>query len=180
MSALKGHLYLSGAWLDVNLRLDTKKTYFEKDWTMLWNFVDHSRCCSQYNNRGRPIWFDLMRKRTFTFTMNRIFKWPPNIMRKVSTGTIWICIWISHWLCIISYEKLVQREKWPFKTHLPWCLNLGVIIFLWTRRCSRFTVRHLNRWQRKQVPSLIVLLWIFINGSWMNWTRKGDTFFWMQ
>lgn len=111
VSALKGHLYLSGAWLDANLRLDTKRTYFEKDWTMLWNFVDHSRCCSQYNNRGRPIWFDLMRKRTFTFTMNRIFKWPPNIMRRVATGTIWICIWISHWLCVSYPMRSWCREK---------------------------------------------------------------------
>ena len=28
------HLYLSGVWLDMALRMDTKKNLFERDWTM--------------------------------------------------------------------------------------------------------------------------------------------------
>ena len=46
--------YLSGMWLGVNLKMDIKRHWFTRDWTMCSAYANHSRFNS-HRNKGGPM-----------------------------------------------------------------------------------------------------------------------------
>ncbi len=57
----------------------------------------------------------------FTLKINEIFALAPKIMREITRHNLDMLI-ISHYLrvlSLISYKNWVQKEKCPFKAHLP-------------------------------------------------------------
>ena len=87
--------FLSGMWLDVDVRTDTKKASSVQKRLDYELKINHSRLIGHQHNwwgwRGwRGLYDHMISTRIFTFTLNEIFMWAPKIMRQMATATIWI------------------------------------------------------------------------------------------
>ena len=69
-----GHLYLSGAWLGVDLRMDTKKEHnvFKRDQITCLKYVYYSRLNSQHHN-CKGLNDHLMSTGILNLIMNKMF-----------------------------------------------------------------------------------------------------------
>jgi len=87
-----GHLYLSGMWLGVNLRTDTKKTcIFRRIRLRAQNMPTILGSKAKSLRGGGNLYDHLMSTQILTFLMNKIFIWALSTMKKMATGTLWIC-----------------------------------------------------------------------------------------
>ena len=75
---LNGHLYLCCEWLGVDLRMDTKKTCVEREYSI--EFINHCRQNSQLD--WGDLYNHLLTQRIFTLTTNRIFEYAPKLRGK--------------------------------------------------------------------------------------------------
>ena len=77
--------YLDGMWLGLDLRINTKKTRVNKEWTTCSN-ATHCRLKSQH---GQGNMYDhLTCTRIFTLIMDDLFIWAPNNTRQTDMDTV--------------------------------------------------------------------------------------------
>jgi hypothetical protein len=58
--------------------------------------------------------------RIFTFVMNKIFIWASQLRGKWQPALFEFVDYLALNVCFISYEKWVQKEKYPSKACLPY------------------------------------------------------------
>ena len=90
------------------------------DWVLKIWYI-HCRLNSE-SNLGVGLYDHFMRTRIFTLTMNKIFIWAPNIMRKVAIVCIWIN-WIANHLKLILHVSSLW-EEWGSREELNTHLRL--------------------------------------------------------
>ena len=74
-----GHLYLSGMWVGVDLRIGIKKGLFKRDWTTCSKYASRSRPNSQL---GGGLYDHWMSTRIFTLIIIKVLIWTPKLWSK--------------------------------------------------------------------------------------------------
>ena len=97
------HLYLSGVWLRMYLRTDSKKTCVSKrlDYVLI-------RLGSIVNTIREGLYDYLMTSRIFTLIMNKTYIWAPKIMRKTATDNLAINL---HDIACFCPSRNIWRNK---------------------------------------------------------------------
>ena len=90
-----GHLELGGIWLGVDLRTDSTKTCFKRDWATCSKYVNHSRFESHYK-LGGDLYDHLMNTKIFTLIVIKIFIGAPNTCEANGYGHDLESVIISH------------------------------------------------------------------------------------
>ena len=95
-----------------------KRHVFKKDWTMCPKYPNHSRLSNKHD--WEDLYDRITTRRIFNLMTKKTFIWTSEIMRQMATRVVWICYHLTLIVCFISYEKWMQREKYPITTHLPY------------------------------------------------------------